>query len=80
MLIPSSTANVEQGFSELALVSTKQRNHLKPENLDKLMRLILIVPDWFHDATWELFIDKYDAMGERRTRFLYVKDRTRYDY
>ena len=29
------------------------------------MRLIQIGPDWFDDATWELLIDKYDAMGER---------------
>ena len=52
MLIPPSTANVERGFSVLALLSTKQRNRLKPENFEKLMRLILIVPDWFDDATW----------------------------
>ena len=66
MLIPPSTANVEQGFSVFALFSTKQRNHLKPKNLNKLMRLILIGPNWFDDATWELLINKYDAMGERR--------------
>ena len=70
MLTPPSTANVEREFSVLALLSTKQRNCLKPENLDKLLRLILIGPDWFDDATWELLIDKYHAMGERRI-FLY---------
>ena len=42
MLIPPSTANVERRFSVLALLSTKQRNRLKPENLAKLMGLILI--------------------------------------
>ena len=66
MLIPPSTPNIEQGFSTLALLSTKQRNHLKPENLGKLMGLILIGPDCFDDATWELLIDKYNAMGDRR--------------
>ena len=67
MLIPPSTANVELGFSVLALLSTKQRNRLKPENLDKLIRLIILIgPDWFDDATWELLIDKYNTMGERR--------------
>ena len=67
MLIPPSTANFELGFSVLALLSTKQRNRLKPENLDKLIRLIILIgPDWFDDATWELLIDKYNTMGERR--------------
>ena len=67
MLIPPSTANVKLGFSVLALLSTKQRNRLKPENLDKLIRLIILIgPDWFDDVTWELLIDKYDTMGESR--------------
>ena len=65
MLIPPNTTDVAWGFSVLALLSLKQRKRLKPEKLDKLMRLIQIGPDWFDDATWELLIDKYDAMGER---------------
>ena len=44
----------------------KQRNQLKPENFDKLMRLMLTGPDWFNDAMWELLIDKCNAMWERR--------------
>ena len=66
LLIPPSTANVERGFSVLNLLSTKQRNRLLPENLDKLMRLILLGSDWFDDETWELLVDKYDSMCERR--------------
>ena len=61
-----SSTDVKRGFSVLALLLPKQRNRLKPENLDKLMRLILIGPDWFDGSTWELLIDKYDAMGEIR--------------
>ena len=61
-----SNTDVKRGFSVLALLLPKQRNRLKPENLDKLMRLILIGPDWFDGSTWELLIDKYDAMGEIR--------------
>ena len=66
LLIPPNTANVEQGFSVLNLLSTKQRNRLLPENLDKLMQLILLGPDSFDDETWELLVDKYDSMCERR--------------
>ena len=37
-----STSNVEQGFSLLTLLLTKQRICLKPKNLEKLMRLTLM--------------------------------------
>ena len=88
MFIPPSTANVERGFSALPLSSTKQRNRLKPENRDRIMRLILIDPDWF-DGSFSLISTMpwgNKSPFERITlcviinvdRFLYVNNRTRY--
>ena len=55
-----------KSFQYLHCYKKKQRNHLKPENPDKLMRPILIGPNWFDDAICELLIDKCDAIGGRR--------------
>ena len=40
----STTANVERRFSVLTLLSTKLRNTLAPNSLDKLMQLISMEP------------------------------------
>ena len=36
---PAKTSRVERGFSQLQMVATKRRNHLKPENLETLFLL-----------------------------------------
>ena len=66
LLITPSTANVERGFSVLALLSTKQRNSLSPESLDMLMHLVLIGPKKFDDETWEELVNIYRDSKNRR--------------
>ena len=66
LLITPSTANVERGFSVLTLLVTKHRNSLATKNIDRLMRLVLLGPDSFDDRTWEILVDKYKDMKDRR--------------
>ena len=66
LLITPSTANVERGFSVLNLVHTKQRNRLMVKSLDRLMRIVLVGPAKFTDEEYEVLIDKYDNMANRR--------------
>ena len=66
LLITPSTANVEQGFSILTLLCTKQRNRLSPKNIDRLMRIILLGSEKIEDAVWESLINKYKDIKERR--------------
>ena len=63
---PTKYSKFQARVFNTSLLSMKQRNRLKPENPEKLMRLIVVGPGWFDDATWELLIDKQDVMGERR--------------
>ena len=67
LLITPSTANVERGFLVLGLLATKQQNCLSPSTLDKLMGIVLLVPEKFNDHTWETLVDKYRDMSDRRT-------------
>ena len=49
ILTTSTTANMERGFSVLALFLTKLRNTLVSNSLDRLMQLISVEPhiyDW----------------------------------
>ena len=65
MLITPSTANVDQGFSILMLLCTKQRNQLSPKNVDHLKRIILLGPEKIEDNVWESLTDKYKDIKER---------------
>lgn len=66
LLITPSTANVERGFSVLTMLVTKQRNSLSTHNIDHLMRIVLLGPDDFHDTTWDLLVEKFKNMKDRR--------------
>ena len=66
LLITPSTANVERGFSVLTLMLSKQRNLLSPNSIDKIMRLVLLGPQKFDDATWEQLVDEYRDTKDRR--------------
>ena len=66
LLITPSTANVERGFSVLNLVHMKQRNRLTVKSLVRLMRIVLVGPAKFTDEEYEVLIDKYDNMANRR--------------
>ena len=65
LLITPSTANVERGFSVLTLLHTKQRNSLAVASLDKL-RIILLGPEKFDDATYEALVDDFRDSADRR--------------
>ena len=66
LLIPPSTANVERGFSVLNLIHTKQRNRLTVKALDRLMRIVLIGPGKLTESQYEVLVDKYKDMSDRR--------------
>ena len=66
LLITPSTANVERGFSMLNLVHTKQRNRLAVKSLDLLMRIVLVGPKRLDDDVYELLVNKYRDMSDRR--------------
>ena len=66
LLSTPSTANVERGFSVLTLLVTKHRNSLAPKSINWLMRLVLLGPNRFDDRTWELLVDKFKDMKDRR--------------
>ena len=66
LLITPSTANVERGFSVLTMLVTKQRNSLSTRNIDRLMRIVLLGPDDFSDPTWDLLVEKFKNMKDRR--------------
>ena len=67
LLIPPSTANVEQQFSVLIVLCMKQRNRLSLRNIDCLMRIILLGPEKFENTVWKSLIDKYKDIKECRT-------------
>ena len=66
LLITPSTANVERGFSVLNLVHTKQRNCLAVKSLDMLMWIVLVGPKKLDDDVYELLVNKYRDMSDRR--------------
>ena len=66
LLITPSTAYVERGFSILTLLVTKQRNSLTPKSIDRLMRLVLLGPEEIDEATWDVLVDQYKNMKDRR--------------
>ena len=57
LLITPSNANVERDFSVLILMLSKQRNLFGPNSIDKIMRLVLLGPQKFYDATPYCFIN-----------------------
>ena len=63
LLTTSTTANVERRFSVLTLLSTKLRNTLASNSLDKLMQLISMEPhrydlDREEITNWDKFLKK----------------------
>ena len=63
LLTTSTTANVERRFSVLTLLSTKLRNTLASNSLDKLMQLISMEPhrydlDSEEITNWDKFLKK----------------------
>ena len=66
LLITPSTANMERGFSVLNLVHTKQRNRLAVKSLDMLMRIVLVGPKKLDGDVYELLVNKYRDMSDRR--------------
>ena len=64
MLIPLSTANVEQGFSTMNLLSPL-RTSMGKKNLDCMMRVCLDRPEKLSDETVEKLINTFIAAGRR---------------
>ena len=66
LLITSSTANVERGFSALNLIHTKKRNHLAVQSLERLLHINLVGPKVLDEEVYETFDDNYKNAQARR--------------
>ena len=64
MLIPLNTANVEQGFSTMNLL-TPLHTSLGKKNLDCMMPVCLDRPEKLSDETVEKLINTFIAAGRR---------------
>ena len=59
LLIPSSTANVERGFSTMKLLISPSRTSLGEKNFNRIRRVCLDGPENFSDKTIEKLINAF---------------------
>ena len=68
LLIISSAANIECGFSVLTFLSTKLCNSLAPKTLDKFMRIVLIGP-YGEESDLDKVVDLHKFRKKRRMNY-----------